>query len=421
MRREADDHTRPAHSGAPSIPSIEVPPPVGDPLARTNRLEPPQRPAAPVRITPHGWAQGHPTRVVALREIAHRSLALGGPRCSRAGLRGGGHVGARWHFAGENQRPLRRIDVGWRLVGASRHSGGARYGQGMEETTQQRVEEVVQVPGAALWTVSQGSGLPLVLCHGGPGLSDNLGLVAGMVDDRALVHRYDQRGSGRSRSGGPFDVPSFIADLEALREHWGHERWVVGGHSWGANLALFYALAHPKRTRGVIYLAGTGLRWGWQDESRNVRLSRLTDDERAELEQLEQALALGDPSAQERFLRLMWTTDFADRSKAEVLDEHPLYDFTRNEKVFRAVSESYKGVLEMGVEEKVHSLDVPLLVLHGAQDTDPSRARRVAELAPRGQWAQLPNAAHCPWLEQPAPMRERLRSFLADGVTRRSW
>jgi pimeloyl-ACP methyl ester carboxylesterase len=30
----------------------------------------------------------------------------------------------------------------------------------------------------------------LVVCHGGPGHSDNLGVVADMVDDIALVHRH---------------------------------------------------------------------------------------------------------------------------------------------------------------------------------------------------------------------------------------
>jgi molybdenum cofactor cytidylyltransferase len=117
---------------------------------------------------------------------------------------------------------------------------------------------IVEVEGASLWTATQGGGVPLVLCHGGPGLSDNLGPIAEMVDDLALVHRYDQRGSGRSRSSGPFDVEAFVADLEALRRRWGHERCLAGGHSWGANLALCYALAHPDRTLGVIYLAGSG-------------------------------------------------------------------------------------------------------------------------------------------------------------------
>jgi proline iminopeptidase len=195
--------------------------------------------------------------------------------------------------------------------------------------------EQVQVPGATLWTISGGAGLPAVLCHGGPGLSDNLGPVAAMVEDLALVHRYDQRGSGRSRSSGPFDVDSFVADLEALRRHWNHEKWLVGGHSWGAKLALFYALRHPDRTLAVIYLAGTGLRWGWQEDAQRRRLARLTEDERAELAHLQERILGGDADATERFLRLMWTTDFADRASARVLDRQPLYEFPRDEAVFR--------------------------------------------------------------------------------------
>jgi proline iminopeptidase len=272
--------------------------------------------------------------------------------------------------------------------------------------------EHVEVPGATLWTVSRGAGIPAVLCHGGPGLSDNLGPVAAMVDDLALVHRYDQRGSGRSRSSGPFDVDSFVADLDALRRHWGHERWLAGGHSWGANLALFYALQHPDRTLGVIYLAGTGLRWGWQDDAQRRRVARLTAEERDELAQLQERLGTGDALATERFLRLIWTTDFADRERAGVLDRQPLYEFPRDEAVFAAVSESYKRVLDSGVEDQVRQLDAPVLVVHGAHDTEPARARRVAELAPAGRWVELEHSAHSPWLEEPVALRDTLREFI---------
>jgi proline iminopeptidase len=277
----------------------------------------------------------------------------------------------------------------------------------------QTVEEV-QTPGAVLWTVSRGDGLPVVLCHGGPGLSDNLGPLACMIDDLARVHCYDQRGSGRSRGDGGFDVDTFVADLEALRTHWGHPKWVVGGHSGGANLALFYALAHPKPTLGVIYLAGTGLRWGWQQDAQRRRRARLSDAERAELADLQRRLAVGDTAAIERFLRLMWITDFADRRHAHVLDEQPLYRFPRDEHIFRAVTETYKTHLETGVEDQVRLLDVPVLVIHGAHDTDPARARRVAQLAPRGRWVELEHSAHCPWLEEPAALCDALRRFLHD-------
>jgi proline iminopeptidase len=274
------------------------------------------------------------------------------------------------------------------------------------------IVEQVQVPGATLWTVSGGAGLPAVLCHGGPGLSDNLGPVAEMVEDLALVHRYDQRGSGRSRSSGPFDVDSFVADLDALRRHWGHDRWLVGGHSWGANLALFYALRHPDRTLGVLYLAGTGLHWVSQEAARRRRRARLTDDERAELAQLQERLRSGDADATQRFLRLIWTTDFADRERATVLDRQPLYEFARDEVVFGAVSESHKRLLDAGVEDQLRRLEAPVLVVHGAHDTDPARARRVAELALHGRWVELERSAHLPWLEQPEELRKALRGFV---------
>lgn len=276
------------------------------------------------------------------------------------------------------------------------------------------VIEDVEVPGATLWTATHGAGLPLVLCHGGPGLSDNLGPLAAMVDDLAVVHRYDQRGAGRSRSDGPFDVISFLSDLEALREHWGHRQWLVGGHSWGANLAMFYAMAHPDKTLGVIYLAGTGLRWGWQEDAQRRRLARLSDDERAELAQLQRQLGGGDPAITERFLRLTWTTDFADRRHARVLDECPLYHFPRNEQVFKAASDSCKTLLDSGLEDRVRQLGMPVLVIHGAHDTDPARAREVAQLAPNGRWVELEHSAHCPWLEEPMVLRELLRAFISE-------
>ena len=59
------------------------------------------------------------------------------------------------------------------------------------------------VQGGELWTASLGAGVPLVLAHGGPGLSNNLFAVGEMVGDLCEVHLYDQRGCGRSSPDGP--------------------------------------------------------------------------------------------------------------------------------------------------------------------------------------------------------------------------
>jgi proline iminopeptidase len=273
--------------------------------------------------------------------------------------------------------------------------------------------EQVAVDGATLWTASSGAGLPLVLCHGGPGLCDNLSGLAQMVDDLALVHRYDQRGGGGSSTEGPFDAATFVADLEALRVHWSHERWIVGGHSWGASLALRYALAYPRRTLGVIYLAGPGLEFGRYARERGLaRNARLTDEERADLSRLMARAA--DGGVDERFDRLVWLTDFADRATAfRVLDEGPLYACRRNEAVVSAIRESAADEDPEAPAAALRELEAPVLVIHGVHDV-PEQVRPIAELAPRGRMRELARSAHLPWLEEPAAVRVALRRFVSE-------
>lgn len=124
------------------------------------------------------------------------------------------------------------------------------------------IQELVPIgDGCSLWTEATGAGEPMVLCHGGPGLWDYLPPLAQLAGPRWRVHRYDQRGCGRSGHRGEWTLDQFIADLDTLRAHFGYQRWVAGGHSFGADLALRYALRYPHRVTAVVYICGTGLEW----------------------------------------------------------------------------------------------------------------------------------------------------------------
>lgn len=104
----------------------------------------------------------------------------------------------------------------------------------------------------ALRARSRGRGRALVLCHGGPGLWDNLDDLAGLLGDLFTVWTYDQRGCGRSGGqDGPYTVNRFTSDLEAVRGATGSERIIVGGHSWGAALALLW-VEHPLEMRRAV-------------------------------------------------------------------------------------------------------------------------------------------------------------------------
>ncbi|WP_435176995.1 alpha/beta fold hydrolase [Actinacidiphila sp. bgisy145] len=128
-------------------------------------------------------------------------------------------------------------------------------------------QRVVAEDGVGLWARRDGVGDGVVCCHGGPGLWDFLGDVAVLLADRAAVYRWDQRGCGRSERRGPYSFARSVADLDAVRRHFGRERVALLGHSYGADLALRYALAHPERVSGLVYVSGTGIDASWATDS----------------------------------------------------------------------------------------------------------------------------------------------------------
>ena len=123
------------------------------------------------------------------------------------------------------------------------------------------MEQFVTSGGASLWTDAQGTARKgtVLLCSGGPGCCDYLRPVSEMLEDAYRVIRFEQRGCGRSTADGRYDLQTALRDMEAIREAYGLDRWIVGGHSWGADLSLIYALEYPNRAAAALFMAGMGL------------------------------------------------------------------------------------------------------------------------------------------------------------------
>jgi proline iminopeptidase len=119
-------------------------------------------------------------------------------------------------------------------------------------------EARLAVPGGTIWynVSGTGAGTPLVLLHGGPGLSSYyLKPFEDLADDR-LVVRYDQLGGGKSDTTSDtarFNIGHFVTELDSLRAHFGFPRWHVLGHSWGTILALEYYRTHPDRVASLTF------------------------------------------------------------------------------------------------------------------------------------------------------------------------
>jgi proline iminopeptidase len=121
-------------------------------------------------------------------------------------------------------------------------------------------------------------GVPVLFVHGGPG--------AGCEDKQRryfdpAVYRiilFDQRGAGRSRPHAALELNTtqhLVADMEAIREHFGVDRWVLFGGSWGSTLSLVYAETHPSRVlglilRGIFLCRRPEIDWFYQDGAHRI-------------------------------------------------------------------------------------------------------------------------------------------------------
>ena len=124
-----------------------------------------------------------------------------------------------------------------------------------------------------------------------------------------------------------------------MRKHFNFERWIVGGHSWGAGLALAYAVRFPARAIAVLHIAGTGIDPRWHEAYSKNRLNALSESEREEYLRLREQrdCVTGDTQeqVQNRLRALSRKTDVFDPNCVDNLPNFDAYPVSSkaNEKV----------------------------------------------------------------------------------------
>jgi proline iminopeptidase len=113
------------------------------------------------------------------------------------------------------------------------------------------------------------TGIPVLVLHGGPGGGCSPAMRRYFDPSAYRVVLFDQRGCGRSRPMASVQANTtwhLVEDIETIREALGVERFILFGGSWGATLALIYAITHPTRAvhlvlRGVFLATRGELDW----------------------------------------------------------------------------------------------------------------------------------------------------------------
>ncbi len=269
-------------------------------------------------------------------------------------------------------------------------------------------EFATQDDGARIAGRRAGSGPPVLLLHGGPGLGfDYLRALAEELAVENDVAWYQERGLAPSAAVGPYTVATDVADAGRVLDRLSWDKAYVVGHSWGGHLALHVAEALPDRVLGVLSADPLGSvgdgRWPEFDEEIFRRTPEPVRVRARELDELSTAGAANDELALEQ-MSLVWPAYFADPEAAPPMPELRMAS-DRSAQMGRSILAELPA-LEAGLAD----IRLPVGFVHGSRSPMPLAASTDAAERIPGAWVDVVDGAgHFIWVEAPGAVRASLR------------
>ena len=273
------------------------------------------------------------------------------------------------------------------------------------------------------WTAYGAVGAPrLFLLHGGPGAHHDYMLpqMLRLADSYELIF-YDQRGGGRSKTSRR-DAITWQVHADDLRNvvlEFGAEPPSLLGYSWGALLALLYALAAyeddvtspPQR---MVLMSPAPLTREYRSDYEDEFDRRMAgNDVRALREGLAASgLRQRDPAAyRQRGFELSVAGFFADPARAR--------DLTPFKVTGRVQQSVWESLEDFDILPRLSAVQCPTLILHGRRDPIPlASSEAAARIMPNSQLVVLDSSGHVPYVEQPEELFGAIERFLADTSTK---
>jgi len=252
---------------------------------------------------------------------------------------------------------------------------------------------------------------PVFAINGGPGLSHKY-MIQNDVWTRLAQHRqivfYDQRGTGKStilQPGASQEMSAQVADLEAVRAHFGFEKIDLVGDSYGGFLSMAYATAHPEHVHKLILSDSPPPAF----KDMVHLLPQTFPDIEEEDAAIEKKLGNTDAAAQQQlidhFRMIFYSEDLMHKYLANI------GDIGYTPKVGAAVGESAE---KMDMTAELPKFNFPTLIITGRYDMNvaPLTAWHLAHQIPNAKLVFFEKSGHLPSYEEPDRYLSVLEDFL---------
>ncbi|HYL26571.1 MAG TPA: alpha/beta hydrolase [Candidatus Nitrosotalea sp.] len=241
----------------------------------------------------------------------------------------------------------------------------------------------------------------VVLIHGFPLTRDIWKHQADALARSFCAVRPDLRGAGTSSSTeGPYLMERLAGDVAALLDALGIGRAAMIGHSMGGYVAMAFARMFGERVTRLALVASR-LRADTPDEAAAREMLAARIEREGSIEPLVEAYLprlLGPQTAQK---------------ESQVVER--AYEIARANAVAGAVATLRGIALRPTSEDIAEDLDLPVMVIAGAQDrvVPLEEARAMAARFPHASFVTCAQSGHLPMMEEPAFVTETLLGWLS--------
>jgi pimeloyl-ACP methyl ester carboxylesterase len=254
-----------------------------------------------------------------------------------------------------------------------------------------------------------GSGFPLIVLHGGPGLDHSMfrPYLDPLGDEFQLLY-VDERGQGRSERVDPttLSLEVFARDVDLLAEALELESFAVLGHSFGAIIATYHAT--ELGTAAAYVISGGGDASEALDADVEASLAALGDAREEIAASWEAEKSVETEEQLKELLRDQMPFHFHGEPPPGYGDET-----VGSPEVLRYFANIGYGAFDY--RPKLQNVRKPTLIVVGEHDrtTTPRAALVLHDGIPNSELVVIPDAGHMSFVEQAEPYLAAVRGFLS--------
>jgi pimeloyl-ACP methyl ester carboxylesterase len=246
----------------------------------------------------------------------------------------------------------------------------------------------------------------IAVLHGGPGAAGEMAPVAReLASSQGILEPLQTAAS----------LDGQIEELGTVLGKNGDPPVTLIGFSWGAWLGFVFAANNSELVRKLILVGSGPFEEGYVAKIGETRLSRLSAEERAEVQSLGAIIDSPEAGNKDAAFERLGTL----LSKADAYDPIPHesteidYDVGIFQKVWKDAAElrSSGRLLELG-----RHIECPVVVIHGDYDSHPAEGvqKPLSAILKSFRFVLLKNCGHMPWIERHA--RDKFYQILEEEL-----